>query len=430
MLEGNRTTATVEKAASEPKSVYESAVSQLRAAADRLGVAEGVYLLLSRPKRELTVHFPVEMDNGEVQVFTGYRVQHNLAAGPGKGGIRYHPDVTLDEVRALAMWMTWKCAVTGIPYGGAKGGVTCQPKAMSSRELERLTRGYATEISIMIGPDQDIPAPDVNTNAQTMAWFMDTISMHRGITVPGVVTGKPLSIGGTLGRVEATGRGVMIAAREAASRMGLALEGARVAVQGYGNVGYYAARLLSEQGCTLVAVADSTSGLYSANGLDADDLRQYKDTNRSFTGYPGGDSVSPQELLELPCDILVPAAIEGQLTADNADSIKARIIVEGANGPTTPEADGILYDKGILVVPDILANAGGVVVSYFEWVQDIQHYFWDLDQVNQKMESIMVRSFAEVAELAQKEKASMRDAAMLLAVGRVVEAMRIRGVYP
>ncbi|MCH7622404.1 MAG: Glu/Leu/Phe/Val dehydrogenase [Chloroflexi bacterium] len=430
MLEKVSTTTTADKTVLEDTSVYETAVRQLQAAADKLGIDEGVYQILSRPKRELTVNFPVEMDSGEVQVFTGYRVQHNLAGGPGKGGIRYHPDVTLDEVRALAMWMTWKCAVAGIPYGGAKGGVTCQPKVMSNRELERLTRRYATEISIMIGPDQDIPAPDINTNAQTMAWFMDTISMHRGITVPGVVTGKPLSIGGTLGRVEATGRGVMIAAREAASQIGLALDGARVAVQGYGNVGYYAARLLAEQGCTLVGVADSTSGLYSETGLDADALRQYKDTNGSFAGYTGVDRVSPQELLELPCDILVPAAIEGQVTAANADKIKARIIVEGANGPTTPEADAILYDKGILVVPDILANAGGVVVSYFEWVQNIQHYFWDLDEVNQQMESIMVRSFAEVTELAREEGASMRDAAMLLAVGRVVEAMRVRGVYP
>jgi glutamate dehydrogenase (NAD(P)+) len=389
-----------------------------------------MYQLLSRPRRELTVNFPVEMDNGEVRVFTGYRVQHNLAAGPGKGGIRYHPDVTLDEVRALAMWMTWKCAVTGIPYGGAKGGVACQPKDMSARELERLTRRYATDISIMIGPDQDIPAPDVNTNAQTMAWFMDTISMNRGITMPGVVTGKPLSIGGTFGRVEATGRGVMIAAREAALQMDMALEGARVVVQGYGNVGYHAARLLAEQGCVLVGVADSRTGVYSETGLDAEDLRQYKDTNGSFAGYPEADAVSPQELLELPCDILVPAAIEGQLTGDNADRIKARIIVEGANGPTSPEADQILNDQGILVVPDILANAGGVVVSYFEWVQDMQRYFWELDQVNQQMESILVRSFAQVTELAQKENVTMRDAAMLLAVGRVVEAMEVRGVYP
>ena len=430
MIERISTTAAADKPGAEANSVYETAVRQLQAAADKLGIDEGVYQILRRPKRELTVNFPVEMDSGEVQVFTGYRVQHNLAGGPGKGGIRYHPDVTLDEVRALAMWMTWKCAVAGIPYGGAKGGVTCQPKVMSNRELERLTRRYATEISIMIGPDQDIPAPDINTNAQTMAWFMDTISMHRGITVPGVVTGKPLSIGGTLGRVEATGRGVMIAAREAASQIGLALDGARVAVQGYGNVGYYAARLLAEQGCTLVGVADSTSGLYSDIGLDADALRQYKDTNGSFAGYTGVDRISPQELLELPCDILVPAAIEGQVTAANADKIKARIIVEGANGPTTPEADAILYDKGILVVPDIVANAGGVVVSYFEWVQNIQHIFWDLDEVNQKMESIMVGSFAEVTQLAREEGVSMRDAAMLLAVGRVVEAMRVRGVYP
>lgn len=427
MVERISTTAAADKPGAEANSVYETAVRQLQAAADKLGIDEGVYQILRRPKRELTVNFPVEMDSGEVQVFTGYRVQHNLASGPGKGGIRYHPDVTLDEVRALAMWMTWKCAVAGIPYGGAKGGVTCQPKVMSNRELERLTRRYATEISIMIGQDQDIPAPDINTNAQTMAWFMDTISMHRGITVPGVVTGKPLSIGGTLGRVEATGRGVMIAAREAASQIGLALDGARVAVQGYGNVGYYAARLLAEQGCTLVGVADSTSGLYSDIGLDADALRQYKDTNGSFAGYTGVDRISPQELLELPCDILVPAAIEGQVTAANADKIKARIIVEGANGPTTPEADAILYDKGILVVPDILANAGGVVVSYFEWVQNIQQYRWDEERVNAELKRIIIVALDTVQARVDGQSITMRQASMAVGVQRVARAAEIRG---
>ena len=410
--------------------VYDMAVRQFLGTADRLGIDEGTRRILSQPKRELTVHFPVKMDNGDVQVFTGYRVQHNLFRGPGKGGIRYHPDVGLDEVKALAMWMTWKCALTGIPYGGAKGGVTCQPKDMSAGELERMTRRYATEISIIIGPDRDIPAPDVNTDGRIMAWIMDTLSMHQGFTVPGVVTGKPLSIGGTLGRVDATGRGVMIAAREAASRIGLPLEGARLAVQGYGNAGYNAARFLVEMGCTLVATADSTSGAHSDTGLDPNALKGYKDTNRSLAGFRGVDSISSQQLLEVPCDILIPAALEGQITEENASRVKARIVVEAANGPTTPEADAILFDKGVFVVPDILANAGGVVVSYFEWVQDMQQYFWDIDEINSKMESIMVRAFEEVAEIAAKERVAMRDAAMLLAVRRVVEAGHARGVYP
>ena len=410
--------------------VYDMAVRQFLSIADRLGIDEGTRRILSQPKRELTVHFPVKMDNGEVQVFTGYRVQHNLYRGPGKGGIRYHPDVSLDEVKALAMWMTWKCALAGIPYGGAKGGVTCQPKDMSDGELERMTRRYATEISIIIGPDRDIPAPDVNTDGRIMAWIMDTVSMHQGFSVPGVVTGKPLSIGGTLGRVDATGRGVMIAAREAASRIGLSLEGARLAVQGYGNAGYHAARLLIETGCRLVAAADSTGGVYSEAGLDPDALKSYKDANRSVAGYGGADIISSEQLLEVPCDILIPAALEGQITEENAGRVKARLIVEAANGPTTPDADAILLDKGVIVVPDILANAGGVVVSYFEWVQDMQQYFWDLDEVNSKMESIMVRTFEEVAEIATKERVVMREAAMLLAVRRVVEAGHARGIYP
>ena len=430
MLKKDITENVPDDALSGLDSVYGMATQQFHAAADKLGIDDGARQILSHPKRELAVNFPVVMDNGEVQVFAGYRVQHNLSRGPGKGGIRYHPAVTMDEVKALAMWMTWKCAVTGIPYGGAKGGVTCEPKSMSGVELERMTRRYATEISIIIGPDRDIPAPDINTNAQTMAWIMDTISMHVGFTVPGVVTGKPLSIGGTLGRLEATGRGIMIAAREAASLTGMSLNGAKIVVQGYGNVGYWAAHLLVAQGCNLIAASDSTSAVYSKGGINPDDLKCYKDANGSFAGYKGVDSLTPSELLELPCDILIPAAIEGQITGDNAIDINARIIVEGANGPTTPKADAVLSDKGILVVPDILANAGGVVVSYFEWVQDIQRYFWDADEINRKMESIMVRSFAEVMATSQKEKVSMRDAAMLLAVQRVVEAMHDRGVYP
>ena len=430
MLKSHVTAATEDKAPAEDQSVYDMAVHQFQTAADILDIDDGTRQILSHPKRELTVHFPVEMDSGEVKVFTGHRVQHNLARGPGKGGIRYHPDVTLDEVKALSMWMTWKCAVTGIPYGGAKGGVTCQPKTLSNRELEGLTRRYATEIAVLIGPDRDIPAPDIGTDGQVMAWIMDTVSMHRGFTVTGIVTGKPLSIGGTLGRVDATGRGVMIAAREAASRLGLPLEGARVVVQGYGNAGYTAARLLAEQGCTLIAASDSTSSVYSEAGLDPNDLKKHKSDSGSFAGYTGVDSPTPSELLELSCDILIPAAVEGQITRHNADSVKARIIVEAANGPTTPGADAILHDKGVMVVPDILANAGGVVVSYFEWVQDIQRYFWDIDEVNRKMESVLVRSFGEVMEVARTEKVNIRDAAMLLAIQRVVEAINARGVYP
>ena len=430
MANRNVTAVTEEKPGAAQASVYDIAVQQFQTAADRLGLDNGTRQILSEPKRELTVHFPVRMDSGDIEVFTGHRVQHNLARGPGKGGIRYHPDVTLDEVKALAMWMTWKCAVTGIPYGGAKGGVACQPKTMSLAELEGLTRRYATEISFLIGPDRDIPAPDVNTDGRIMAWIMDTISMHQGFTVPSIVTGKPVSIGGSLGRVDATGRGVMITTREAASRIGLPLQGARVVVQGYGNAGYTAARLLCELGCRLIAANDSTSSVYSESGLDPVDLRKYKDDNRSFAGYKGVDTVSPRELLELPCDILIPAALEGQITGDNADKIKPRILAEAANGPTTPEADAILNDNGVLVVPDILANAGGVIVSYFEWVQDIQRYFWDLDEINLKMESIMVKSFEAVMDMAKTEKVGMRDAAMLLAVQRVAEAIDVRGVYP
>ena len=430
-MASNSVTPVIEdKALVASPSVYDMAVQQFLTSAERLGLEEGMRQILSQPKRELTVHFPVQMDNGEIQVFTGHRVQHNLARGPGKGGIRYHPGVTLDEVKALAMWMTWKCAVTGIPYGGAKGGVTCQPKTMSLRELEKLTRRYATEISIMIGPDQDIPAPDVNTDGRIMAWIMDTISMHRGFTVPGVVTGKPVSIGGSLGRIDATGRGVMIAVREAASRIGMPLEGARVVVQGYGNAGSTAVRLLSQLGCKLIAANDSTSSVYSEAGLDPVDLKNYKDTHRSFAGYKDVDTVTPEELLELGCDILIPAALEGQITEVNADRINTRILVEAANGPTTPEADSIMRDNGVLIVPDILANAGGVVVSYFEWVQDIQGYFWDVDEINSKMESIMVRSFNDVMDMADSKKVGARDAAMLLAVQRVVEAIEVRGVYP
>ncbi len=413
-----------------PASIYGMALEQFQAAADRLGIDEGIRRVLSTPKRELTVAIPVRMDDGDVRVFRGYRVQHNLSRGPGKGGIRYHPDVTLDEVKALAMWMTWKCAITGIPYGGAKGGVACDPRDMSEPELERMTRRYATEISILIGPDRDIPAPDMNTDGRIMAWIMDTISMHSGFTVPGVVTGKPVSIGGSLGRVDATGRGVMISVREAAARLGMDLRGARMVVQGFGNVGSTAARLLAQEGCVLIAAADSLGSSYCEGGIDPDDLWAHERSTGTVGGYPGSEPVSPQELMSLPCDILIPAALEAQIRVDNADGVRARVVVEGANGPTTPEADRILEDKGVMVVPDILANAGGVVVSYFEWVQDIQRYFWDIGEINQKMDRIIADSFAEIFAMSQAEKVDLREAAMLLAVSRLEEAIRVRGLYP
>ena len=398
--------------------------------ADLIELDPALRAILSYPKRALEVHFPVKMDNGEVRIFQGYRVQHNLTRGPAKGGIRYHPAVTMDEVKALAMWMTWKCAVVNIPYGGAKGGVSCNPKELSVGELERLTRRYATEISIMIGPERDIPAPDVGTNPQVMAWIMDTISMHQGYSVPGVVTGKPLSIGGSEGRVDATGRGCMLAARTAAEHLGLSLEGATVAVQGFGNVGSTAARLLAEEGCKVIAVTDSTGGVFSKQGLPMAQLIDHKTSTGSVKQFSSADDLSQQELLQLPCDILVLAALEGEVTEANAPHIRARLVIEGANGPVTPEADHILGEGGVVVVPDILANAGGVVVSYFEWVQDLQHHFWTENEVNQKLEWTMARSFEDVWEISRREKVVLRTAAYILAIQRVAEAIKIRGFYP
>jgi glutamate dehydrogenase (NAD(P)+) len=409
---------------------YRSALAQFDAVADKMELDDGMRQVLRSFKRQLTVSFPVRMDNGEVQVFTGYRVQHNMARGPVKGGIRYSPEVTLDEVKALAMWMTWKCAVVNIPYGGAKGGVTCAPKTMSQAELERLTRRYATEISVLVGPESDIPAPDMNTNSQIMAWFMDTISMHSGYSVPGVVTGKPIAIGGTLGRTEATGRGVAIVAKEAAAHLGLSMEGARVVVQGFGNVGYYAAQFLQGMGCRVVAISDSLGGTFSGDGLDLDRVKEIKSSTGSCQGTTGSTSLSNEELLELTCDILVPAALEGQIGAHNAQRIDCKIVVEGANGPTTPEGEAVLIDRGITVVPDILANAGGVAVSYFEWVQDLQFYFWTKEEVDARLERIMVRSFNEVAATSEGQGCSLRDAALMLAIGKVVEATNLRGIYP
>ena len=412
------------------ESPYQMALRQFDEAVKYLKLKRGIVEYLRYPKRELTVNFPVKMDDGSVKIFTGYRVHHNIVLGPAKGGIRYHPDVTLDEVRALAMWMTWKCAVAGLPYGGSKGGVVCNPKEMSLQELENLTRRYTTEISIMIGPEIDIPAPDMGTNAQVMAWLMDTYSMHKGYSVLPVVTGKPVSIGGSLGRAEATGRGVTIITREACKRLGIPLEGATAVVQGYGKVGAVAAYLLHDAGCKIIATCDTRGCIYNPDGFDARDVRRFKRETGSVVGYPGTETISQDEFWELPCDILIPAAMERQITTENAPRIQAKLIVEGANGPTTPDADKILRERGVFVVPDILANAGGVTVSYCEWVQGLQSFFWSEEEINRKLEAIMTKSFAEVWAVAQEKGIDMRTAALVRAIDRVAEAIYIRGIYP
>jgi glutamate dehydrogenase (NAD(P)+) len=409
---------------------YHMAVQQFELAAEKLNLSEDMREILRQPTRELTVNFPVRMDSGRIRTFTGYRVQHNVNLGPAKGGIRYGPEVTLDEVKALAMWMTWKCAVVGIPYGGAKGGVICDPKSMSPGELERLTRRYATEISILIGPHSDIPAPDVNTNSQVMAWIMDTYSMHEGFSIPAVVTGKPLSIGGSEGRNDATAMGVLFVTRRAAKRIDMPLKGARVSIQGYGNAGSIAARLFHNEGCKIVAVSDTRGGIYNEAGLDPAAVLRYKQERGSVIGFPNAQRVGVMDVLEIPCDILIPAATEGVITATNAERVQAQIISEAANGPTSPEADAILFKRGRLVVPDILANAGGVTVSYFEWVQDLQSFFWGVEEITQKLEMIMNRSFAAVAEKADQYHCDMRLAANMLAISRVAEATKVRGIYP
>src|SRR6266566_282889 len=409
---------------------FHMAVQQFELAADKLNLSEDMREILREPKRELTVNFPVRLDNGRIKTFTGYRVQHNVNRGPAKGGIRYSPDVTLDEVKALAMWMTWKCAVVGIPFGGSKGGVICDPKTMSPAELERLTRRYATEISIVIGPHGDIPAPDVHTNSQVMAWIMDTYSLHEGYSVPAIVTGKPLSIGGSEGRNDATATGVLFVTRQAARRIGMPLKGARVSIQGYGNAGSIAARLFQREGSKIVAVSDTRGGIYNEAGLDPASILRFKQERGSVIGFPGAQTISVQDVLEVPCDILIPAATEGVITAANAARVQARIIAEAANGPTTPEADAILFSQGALVIPDILANAGGVTVSYFEWVQDLQSFFWGVEEITQKLEVIMNRAFNAVAEKADQFSCDMRLAANMLAIARVAEATQIRGIYP
>jgi glutamate dehydrogenase (NAD(P)+) len=419
---------------SEHDNPFHIAQQQFDKAAELLDLPRSIREVLRVPQRELTVNFPVKMDDGTTTVFTGYRVQHNLGRGPVKGGIRYHPQVDIDEVRALAMWMTWKCALVNIPYGGAKGGVVVDPAKLSMNELERLTRRFATEISILIGPDRDIPAPDVNTNPQIMAWIMDTISMHQGHTVNAVITGKPILVGGSLGRNEATGRGVSLMVREWARRANANLESLSIVVQGFGNVGGIAAELLAEMGCKVIAVSDATGGYIRRGGLDIQAMRTYvaRHPRRLLDGYtaPGVERITNIELLELPCDVLVPAALENQLTDLNAPRVRAKIIVEGANGPTTPAADAIFEDRGITVIPDILANAGGVTVSYFEWVQGLQSFFWDEIDVNAKLEKILVNAFEQVYVLSKERNISMRLAAYLLAVRRVADATLIRGIYP
>jgi len=409
---------------------WEVAQRQFDLAAERLGLDPGMRLVLREPRREFTVHFPVHMDDGSVEVFTGYRIQHNLGRGPAKGGIRYHQNVSLDEVKALAMWMTWKCAVVGIPYGGGKGGVIVDPKRLSQKELEGLTRRFFTEIEILVGPEKDIPAPDVNTNAQIMAWMMDTYSMHAGYTVPGVVTGKPISLGGSEGRNEATARGCVYTIVEAARHLGLDLTTTRVAVQGFGNAGSIAARLINEEGATVVAVSDSTGGIHNPVGLDIAKVVNWKSEHGTVQGFPGATDISNAQVLEVDCDVLIPAALENQITSHNAGNIKARLIAEAANGPTTPDADEILYKAGTFMIPDILCNAGGVTVSYFEWVQDLNRDHWSETVVNEKLKEIMVKAFGETLEMAIREQVNMRTAAYLLAVKRVADAMEMRGLYP
>jgi glutamate dehydrogenase (NAD(P)+) len=404
-------------------------LQEFEGAARILNLDPGIWKILTTPKRQIIVSCPVQMDNGTIEVFTGYRVQYNITLGPAKGGIRYHPDVTLDEVAALAAWMTWKCAVAQLPFGGGKGGIICDPTKMSKRELEALTRRYTAEIIDAIGPEKDVPAPDVNTNEQVMAWFMDTYSMHVGHTSTAVVTGKPIEMGGSLGRREATGRGVTIIAREAARHLGFDLKGARVAVQGFGNVGSVAAALMAEYGAKVIAVTDWKSGVYNADGLDIGKLIAYNQEHRTVDKFPGGELITNPDLFKLDVDVLVPAALEEQIHAGNMQDIKAKLIVEGANGPTTPEAHKHLHERGVFIVPDILANAGGVTVSYFEWVQDRHGYFWEEHEVNYRLETKMVHAFDAVLETAQKYNVDMRVAAYIVAINRVATVTKMRGMY-
>ena len=410
-------------------SIFNAMLQEFDGAARLLGLDPGIWKILTHPKRQITVSCPIQMDNGDIEVFTGYRVQYNITLGPAKGGIRYHPDVTLDEVTALAAWMTWKCAVAHVPFGGGKGGIICDPTRMSRRELEALTRRYVAEIVDAIGPDKDVPAPDVNTNDQVMAWVMDTYSMHVGHTSTAVVTGKPIEMGGSLGRREATGRGVMIVTREAAKHLGFDIKGARVAVQGFGNVGSVSADLLAKIGAKIVAVTDWKGGVYNEKGLDVAKMLEYTQQHKTIEGFSGGESLDNAALFGLDVDVLVPAALENQITAENAPGIKAKVIAEGANGPTTPDAHKILHERGVFVIPDILANAGGVTTSYFEWVQDRHGYFWEEAEVNSRLEAKMVEAFRDVLQTSIKYKTDLRTAAYIVAINRVATVTRMRGMY-
>jgi glutamate dehydrogenase (NAD(P)+) len=410
-------------------SIFNAMLQEFDGAARLLNLESGIWKILTHPKRQITVSCPVQMDNGEIEVFTGYRVQYNITLGPAKGGIRYHPGVSLDEVTALAAWMTWKCAVAHIPFGGGKGGVICDPTRMSRRELEALTRRYIAEIIDAIGPEKDVPAPDVNTNAQVMAWVMDTYSMHVGHTETAVVTGKPLELGGSLGRNEATGRGVTIATREAVKHVGLDIKGASVGVQGFGNVGSISARLLSEIGAKIVAITDWKGGVYNAKGLDIAKLEEHVRRRKTVEGFEGGEPLTNAQLFELEVDVLIPAALENQITMDNAPKIRAKVVVEGANGPTLPDAHRHLHDRGVLVVPDILANSGGVTASYFEWVQDRYGYFWTEKEVNERLEAKMCEALDAVLKTMLKYKVDMRTAAYIVAINRVATVTRMRGMY-
>ncbi|MBK6434284.1 MAG: Glu/Leu/Phe/Val dehydrogenase [Anaerolineae bacterium] len=413
------------------RSAYEVALAQFDEATSKMPhLSPNTIKFMRVSKRELIVNFPVEMDDGRIEMYTGYRVHHSTVRGPTKGGIRYHPDLTLDETRALAMWMTWKCALMNLPFGGAKGGVIVDPRKLSQRELRRLTRRYATEISIMMGPEGDIPAPDVGTNPQVMAWIMDTYSMHRGYSVPAVVTGKPIQIGGSQGRFDATGMGVMFMAREALKHLRISAEGATAVVQGFGNVGAIAARYMQMLGAKVIAVSDVNGGIHNPKGLDIPSLQQHVRETGSVLDFGGADTVSNTELLELPCTVLIPAALEGQITEDNADKIRCKVLAEGANGPTTPGADKILMGNGTFIVPDILCNAGGVTVSYFEWVQSLQAFFWSEADVKRQLERLMVDSFNSVLNESREKSLPTRMAAYTLAINRVADALELRGVYP
>ena len=410
-------------------SIFNAMLQEFDGAARLLGLDPGIWKILTNPKRQIIVSCPIQMDNGEIEVFTGYRVQYNITLGPAKGGIRYHPDVSLDEVTALAAWMTWKCAVAHIPFGGGKGGIICDPTRMSRRELESLTRRYVAEIIDAIGPEKDVPAPDVNTNDQVMAWIMDTYSMHVGHTSTAVVTGKPIEMGGSLGRREATGRGVMIVTREAAKHLGLDIKKATVAVQGFGNVGSVSADLLAKIGAKIVAVTDWKGGVQNPKGLDIPQMIEYSKQHKTIDGFPGGDPIENDQLFSLDVDVLVPAALENQITEENASTIKAKIVAEGANGPTTPDAHRMLHERGIFVIPDILANAGGVTTSYFEWVQDRHGYFWEEQEVNQRLEAKMMEAFHDVLQTSIKYKTDMRTAAYIVAINRVATVTKMRGMY-